>query len=238
MGTRQAAAPGLRIGEVARRAGMTPGTLRSWELRYGFLAPARTAGGHRLYRETDVTRVKAVRDLVNCGWSVAGAVSHVLGQPGNPEGTVADGPAGAAQRTSRDRPAAPGLPPSSRARWRLLDCLQSVDAATVAAAYETVRDMLRASEPGEVRDALVALVQQLGGQVGEAALQDDTVIPVDLALGEGPPLLPRAPSHSVARMRLEAVLPLVVEDARVLAHRLQLSPAAGTARPSGATVLT
>jgi hypothetical protein len=80
------------------------------------------------------------------------------------------------------------------------------------------------------------LVRRLGGEVGEAALQDDTVMPVDLAFGEGPPLLPRAPSPSVARMRLEAVLPLVMEDARVVVHRLQL-PAPGTPSPAGAKIV-
>jgi hypothetical protein len=115
----------------------------------------------------------------------------------------------------------------------VLDALAGIDAYAVLAAYETARDLLRASEPGQVRDILAGLVQQLGGEIGEAALQDDTVIPVDLAFGEGPPLLPRAPSPSVARMRLEAVLPLVMEDARIVVHRLRLS-AQGTPGPAGA----
>jgi hypothetical protein len=104
-----------------------------------------------------------------------------------------------------------------------MDALAGIDAYAVLAVYETSRDLLRATEPGQVRDILADLVQRLGGEVGEAAVQDDTVMPVDLAFGEGPPLLPRAPSPSVARMRLEAVLPLIMEDARLVVHRLQLS---------------
>lgn len=127
-----------------------------------------------------------------------------------------------------------GLLSPSRPGRSLLDALAAVDAYAVVAAYEAVRDLLRASNPVEVRDTLVGLVERLGGQVGEAALQDDTVMPVDLAFGEGPPLLPRAPSTSVARMRLEAVLPLLVEDARVLVHRLQLSTRTDTASHDGA----
>ena len=63
------------------------------------------------------------------------------------------------------------------------------------------------------------------------------VLPVDLAFGEGPPLLPRAPSPSVARMRLEAVLPLVMEDARIVVHRLQLPTPSGTPSRAGAKML-
>jgi DNA-binding transcriptional MerR regulator len=234
MGTQRAASPGLRIGEVARRTGMTVAALRAWETRYGLLAPARTAGGQRLYREADITRVRAVRQLVAEGWSVAGAVSQVLGQPGEPEEAAGLRSAHAGEGEGRAGSMARGLLSPGRSGRSLLDALAAVDAYALVAAYEAVRDLLRASDPGEVRDTLVGLVERLGGQVGEAAVQDDTVMPVDLAFGEGPPLLPRAPSTSVARMRLEAVLPLLVEDARVLVHRLQLSAHADTASHDGA----
>ncbi len=214
---------------------MTTAALRAWETRYGLLAPARTAGGQRLYREADVARVRAVRQLVAEGWSVAGAVSQVLGQPGEPEDPVGAPSAGTGEEgESRAGPAARGLLSPSRSGRPLLDALAAVDAYAVVAAYEAVRDLLRAGSPREVRDTLVGLVERLGGQVGEAAVQDDTVMPVDLAFGEGPPLLPRAPSTSVARMRLEAVLPLLVEDARVVVHRLQLSAHTDAASLAGA----
>ncbi len=238
MGIHRAASPGLRIGEVARRTGMTTAALRAWETRYGLLAPARTAGGQRLYRDADVTRVRAVRQLVAEGWSVAGAVSQILGQPGGPEGAAGLPSADAGEGESPDGPGARGVPSHAHSGRPLLDALAAVDAYAVVAAYEAVRDLLRASSPGEVRDTLVGLVERLGGQVGEAAVQDDTVMPVDLAFGEGPPLLPRAPSASVARMRLEAVLPLLAEDARVVVHRLQLSPHTGAAGHAGAQLLT
>ncbi len=234
MGTHRVASPGLRIGEVARRTGMTTATLRAWETRYGLLAPARTAGGQRLYWEADVTRVRAVRQLVAEGWSVAGAVSQVLGQPGEAKDPTGLPSADTGEGESRGGPVARGMLSPSRSGRPLLDALAAVDAYAVVAAYEAVRDLLRASSPAEVRDTLVGLVERLGGQVGEAAVQDDTVLPVDLAFGEGPPLLPRAPSASVARMRLEAVLPLLVEDARVLVHRLQLSTHTDTASRAGA----
>jgi DNA-binding transcriptional MerR regulator len=229
--------PGLRIGEVARRAGVTTATLRAWEARYGLLPPARTAGGHRLYREADVGRVQAVRQLVNRGWSVAGAVSQVLGQPGSPGEASGEQPGDRSDQEGRGSATASGVLLPGIAQRPVLDALAGIDAHAVLAAYETVRDLLRATDAGQVRDILAGLVRRLGGEVGEAAVQDDTVMPVDLAFGAGPPLLPRAPSPSVARMRLEAVLPLVMEDARIVVHRLQLPTPPGTPSRAGAKML-
>jgi DNA-binding transcriptional MerR regulator len=54
----------LRIGELARRAGTTPRTIRYYE-EFGLLpgAPSRDAGQHRLYGEADVQRVQEVLRL-------------------------------------------------------------------------------------------------------------------------------------------------------------------------------
>jgi len=53
-------APGLTIGELAERTGVTTTTLRSWELRHGFPTPDRLPGGHRRYRPGDVAIIEAV----------------------------------------------------------------------------------------------------------------------------------------------------------------------------------
>jgi MerR family transcriptional regulator, light-induced transcriptional regulator len=71
----------LRIGEVSRRTGVAVPTLRAWERRYGLLEPARTDGGHRLYSETDVERVRAMSRLLDDGWSAAAAAREVLRTP-------------------------------------------------------------------------------------------------------------------------------------------------------------
>lgn len=70
----------LRIGEIARRTGVSVDTLRAWERRYEVLRPERTPGGHRLYTERDVSRVQQVQHLVNDGWSVAAAAAFVAEQ--------------------------------------------------------------------------------------------------------------------------------------------------------------
>ncbi len=207
--------PGLRIGEVASRTGMTIATLRAWERRYRLLVPARTAGGQRLYSESDVARVRRVQRLVSEGWSIPGAVARLR----------ADGELPGASELERGDEL-PGPDRSDRGdtgRLALLDPLVDVDSEAVLAAYQAARVMIWAASPRELREALVALVERLGGTVGPAAEQDEGVLPVDLSLGEGPPVLPRAPASSISRMRLEAVLPGLVEDARELALRQQLA---------------
>lgn len=71
----------LRIGEVSRRTGVSVPTLRAWERRYRLLVPARTDGGHRLYSEDDVARVRAMRRLLDDGWSASAAAREVLREP-------------------------------------------------------------------------------------------------------------------------------------------------------------
>lgn len=230
----RAQTPGLRIGELARRTGVATSTLRAWETRHGLMAPSRTVGGQRLYRETDVARIRAVQQLVADGWSLAAAVGHVVSrpptrdepEPGSYERRAAD--------TAGPEPAGASGPFE---RGQLLDALAAVDTYAVLAAYEAAREILRAADAAAVRDAVVALIRRLGGTVGPAAIQDDVVLPVDVSFGQGEPILPRAAPGSLARMRLEEVLPLVVEDARALVHRFALAGSTATTRGQGREAL-
>jgi MerR family transcriptional regulator, repressor of the yfmOP operon len=62
----------LRIGEVAKRTGLTTRTLRYWE-EIGLLRPSAYRGkGERLYSPTDLARVTRIRDLQELlGFSLA-----------------------------------------------------------------------------------------------------------------------------------------------------------------------
>jgi MerR family transcriptional regulator, light-induced transcriptional regulator len=71
----------LRIGEVARRSGVTPDLLRAWERRYGLLEPERSAGGFRLYSLEDVARVARMRELVAGGLSAGEAARLARATP-------------------------------------------------------------------------------------------------------------------------------------------------------------
>jgi methanogenic corrinoid protein MtbC1 len=81
----------LRIGELARRTGVTPELLRAWEQRYGLLQPARSSGGFRLYSEEDERRVRTTTALIAQGLSAAEAAGRALAQ-GSGEAGGADQP--------------------------------------------------------------------------------------------------------------------------------------------------
>ncbi|MGW8526376.1 MULTISPECIES: MerR family transcriptional regulator [Nocardiopsidaceae] len=58
----------MKIGELARRTGVTTRTLRYYE-EQGLLHPERESNGYRSYPESSVTRVEQVRDLLAAGLS-------------------------------------------------------------------------------------------------------------------------------------------------------------------------
>ncbi len=70
--------PGLTVAAVARRLGVAPATLRTWDRRYGLGPTERTAGSHRRYSATDVARLDYMRRLVNTGVPPAAAARAAL----------------------------------------------------------------------------------------------------------------------------------------------------------------
>ena len=96
---------------------------------------------------------------------------------------------------------------------RDIDALQAAQVAT--------RGLLRATTPEEVVGVAIDLVQQLGGRTVPATAAGAEALPVDLSFGIGDPLVPTADPVSVARMRLEHVLPAFIEDARSVVHALR-----------------
>ncbi|CAB4793739.1 unannotated protein [freshwater metagenome] len=63
----------LTVAAVARRIGVAPATLRTWDRRYG-LGPSRHASGsHRRYSELDVSRLTLMRKLISTGVAPADA---------------------------------------------------------------------------------------------------------------------------------------------------------------------
>jgi DNA-binding transcriptional MerR regulator len=68
----------LRIGEFARRVGVTPELLRAWEQRYGLLQPIRSEGGYRLYTAHDADRVARMQRALEEGLSAAQAARRAL----------------------------------------------------------------------------------------------------------------------------------------------------------------
>jgi DNA-binding transcriptional MerR regulator len=66
--------PLYNIGVVERMANIPAATLRIWERRYDFPEPTRTDGGHRLYSEREVQRLRWIKDKIDGGMQIRQAV--------------------------------------------------------------------------------------------------------------------------------------------------------------------
>ena len=85
--------PYLKIGEVARKVGVSPSVIRSWE-SLGLSRPQRTASKYRLYSEEDVRLLKRARYLRRVRGLNAPAIVQLLKREGVVRGSQ-DGTAGA-----------------------------------------------------------------------------------------------------------------------------------------------
>jgi MerR family transcriptional regulator, light-induced transcriptional regulator len=70
--------PLVRIGELSRRTGVAPDTLRAWERRYGLLEPSRSDGNFRLYGPADERRVRSMKAMIGSGLSASEAARLAL----------------------------------------------------------------------------------------------------------------------------------------------------------------
>jgi MerR family transcriptional regulator, light-induced transcriptional regulator len=73
----ESTSPLYNIGVVTRVTGVPIATLHTWERRYGFPDAARTAGGHRLYSDKDIARLRWVKSQLESGLTVSRAVISV-----------------------------------------------------------------------------------------------------------------------------------------------------------------
>ena len=67
--------PAFSIAAVERDTGLSKDTLRVWERRYGFPAPARDMNGERLYPQSQVDKLRLIRRLLDNGHRPARIVS-------------------------------------------------------------------------------------------------------------------------------------------------------------------
>src|SRR5688500_7164581 len=70
--------PALTVAAVARRLGVAPATLRTWDRRYGLGPSEHVAGSHRRYTRADVARLSLMRRLTLDGVPPAEAARAAL----------------------------------------------------------------------------------------------------------------------------------------------------------------
>lgn len=120
------------VAAVARRLGIAPATLRTWDRRYGLGPSGHTFGRHRRFTEADIDRLQAMRRLTQHGVAPAEAARLATG----PQPLIAPEPV-QAQAGGGRVVALPGSSPDVRGLAR---AAMSLDGAAVAA---TIRRSVR-----------------------------------------------------------------------------------------------
>jgi DNA-binding transcriptional MerR regulator len=139
--------PGLRIGELGRRLGVSEHVLRAWEQRYQLLRPARSAGGYRLYSAADERRGHRMQAHLAQGLAAAEAARAVLTEEA---GLAAPGPG----HGSRE----PGsLADAARV---LEDCLNQFDEPAAQAALDGL--LARHTVETVLREVILPYLRDLG----------------------------------------------------------------------------
>jgi hypothetical protein len=90
------------IKQASNRTGIPIPVLRAWERRYAVVRPHRTPSGYRVYDEEAIARLRAMRHLVDQGWSRSAAAAELAGMHPDAIRDLADAaPAAAAPATGR-----------------------------------------------------------------------------------------------------------------------------------------
>ncbi len=139
----------LRIGELSRRVGVSDHVLRAWESRYGLLRPVRSAGGFRLYSETDALRIRRMQAYLSSGLSAAEAARAVLAE---------DSKAGADPGWAAEPDRA--LPTASELSGALQQALDAFDEPAAQAVLDRLVSDL--SLTTVLRDVVVPYLTELG----------------------------------------------------------------------------
>ncbi len=87
-GGSEAVTEALTVAAVARRLGVAPATLRTWDRRYGLGPTDHSTGEHRRYTAGDIARLTLMRKLVISGVSPAEAAQRALAFDGESSAEV------------------------------------------------------------------------------------------------------------------------------------------------------
>lgn len=179
----------MPVAAVARRLGVAPSTLRTWDRRYG-LGPSRHTGGkHRRYCASDIGRLELMQRALLRGASTAEAARYALQQMPKSDGAAPETPA---------QP----LPPPA----------EHLTAAQNGAAARRLRSAAVALDGRAVQQTLDDAI----GGAGAIDAWDGVIAPVLEACGAG---WPGAPAGvEVHALLTECVLAAIVRATPVLDH--------------------
>lgn len=138
------------IGVASNRTGVSAATLRAWEERYGAVRPERSDGGHRLYSDEELRRLRLLKRLTEHG--------HRIGR-------IADRPtAELAEMLAADRVPTPGRRGEERLGdeyvEKLLRAVEAYDGDRLDAGFR--RAALRLSADRLVDDVVAPLMRKIG----------------------------------------------------------------------------
>jgi MerR family transcriptional regulator, light-induced transcriptional regulator len=163
----------LTVAAVARRLGVAPATLRTWDRRYGLGPTLHAAGAHRRYSRSDIARLEAMRRLVLDGVPPADAARLAVESVPTP-------------RDGQDSP-----PPGPSGRLGVLDPPADARGAggpggrvlALPGGTAEVRGLARAAMALDSRTLRAALDRALA-EHGVIATWTELMTPVLIAVGE------------------------------------------------------
>jgi DNA-binding transcriptional MerR regulator len=173
----------LRIGELSRRAGVSPELLRQWERRYDLVHPTRSPGGLRLYSLEDLERVRLMASHIADGVAAREAAALAARAELRPEQRAGDAaPPVVAARDSLRRAVETFDEPAAQAVMDELLAAATIDTALTEVVLPFLREVGERWQRGELsvaqehfathvlRGRLLGLARGWGGGSGPRAL--------------------------------------------------------------------
>jgi MerR family transcriptional regulator, light-induced transcriptional regulator len=167
-----------RIGELSRRVGVGPETLRAWERRYGLLDPVRSEGNYRLYSPEDERRVRRMLELREEGVAAAEAARLARGNP-----QLREQAGYGAAKAGHAAPSQAGARVAGRAAPPVTDAGASAPASVHSPASVRVDELVSALERFD-EAAVNELLDRAFGDLTIDAVVDELILPALRRIGD------------------------------------------------------